>query len=590
MQTIKQRPVQSLKQRPQLIAIAVLVAAVLGILIWWSLTRQVVAREATHLDANGTIETDEVEIGAQRPARLKRYLVAEGQSVKAGQVIAELDTSELNAQLEQAQGAEAAAEARLKELVKGTRSEEVRRATAQVMQARANVDGAQKTLANAQKGYARRTQLRQALDGAVSQRDVARAAVRQAEAAVAGAKSGLGTAGKEFGTLVQLKQARDAARLQLNSARAIQRSARAQLQQLRKGPRSEQVRAAEAQVKQTTAALDAAATERETATTEWERAQKLHAGNALSDQGLEAAKLRHRASQAQYAQAEQAKAQAEERLTELRNGARPEEIEASLAAVQQADAAVEGGEQALENMQQAYDLRLGARGSLDAARTELLVANAQVASARAQLSGAEQAVRTAQTAYNDALQEKQSADAAVQQYQAALAQLEVAEAQLEQFKNGATQEQIEQARAQLRQAQGALRLSQVQKEQSIIRAPRDGVITEHVARVGEIVNPGATVAKLVPLDEAYLTVYVPLTELGKVKIGQRVDVTTETYGDKKVYSGQVSEISDTPEFTPRNVQTKDEREKLVYQVKVTVDNSSRELKPGMPASAKIQLR
>jgi HlyD family secretion protein len=103
------------------------------------------------------------------------------------------------------------------------------------------------------------------------------------------------------------------------------------------------------------------------------------------------------------------------------------------------------------------------------------------------------------------------------------------------------------------------------------------------------VNPGATVAKLVPLDHVYLTLYVPLTELGKVKIGQRVNVTTDTYPDK-IYKGNVSQISETPEFTPRNVQTRDERVKLVFQVKVTVDNGGRELKPGMPADATLHLR
>jgi HlyD family secretion protein len=413
--------------------------------------------------------------------------------------------------------------------------------------------------------------------------------VRQAESALAGAKSGEHIAEREYGTTIQLKQARDAARQQLDTARATHRSAAAQLQQLLKGARSEQVRAAEAQLKQAVHGVEAAATERENANTELERARKLYAGNALSDQGLKAAETRARAAEAAHAQAEQATAQAEERLAEMRNGARPEEIDAARAAVQQAEAAVQGGESALENMQQAYDLRLGARGSLDASRTELRVANAQLASARAQLAGAELAVRTAQTAYNDALQEKQSADAAVQQYQAALAQLEVAEAQLDLARNGATQEQIEQARGQLRQAKGALELARVHRNQGVIRAPRSGVITDQVALVGETLNPGATVAKLVPLDEAYLTLYVPLTELGKVKRGQRVEVTADTFPGKK-YTGKVTEISESPEFTPRNVQTRDERVKLVFQVRVTIDNRSRELKPGMPADATIQLQ
>ena len=128
-----------------------------------------------------------------------------------------------------------------------------------------------------------------------------------------------------------------------------------------------------------------------------------------------------------------------------------------------------------------------------------------------------------------------------------------------------------------------------QHEQSVIKAPGAGVITRHVAKVGEVVTPGATVAKLVELDRPHLTMYAPEPQLGKVKIGQRVAVTTDTYPGR-VYSGTVYWIADTPEFTPRNVQTPDERIKLVFQVKVAVENARRELKPGMPADARIAFK
>jgi HlyD family secretion protein len=580
---------QILNERRKPLGFILLLAAAIGLGVWWSLPRQVAARDSSRLEYNGTIEADEVEIGAQRPARLVKYLVEEGQSVKAGQAIATLDTSELEAQFEQAQGAAATADARLKELLRGARSEELRRAEAQVAQARSNVEGARRTLANAQKGYARRTPRRQALDAAVAQRDVAAAAVRQAEAALGGAKSGLGTTAREFGTTLQLRQSRDAARQQYETAQATYRSAKAQLQQLLNGARGEQVRASEAQVGQAAAALDAADKESTNAKNDLTRSEKLYKGHALSDQQLEAAQVRARTARARLDQAKQAKIQADERLAELKNGARPEEIDAARAAVDQAQAAVEGGRRTLDNMQQALDLRLGAQGQLDVAKTQRQVAEAQLASARAALQGAELAVHTTRTAHDDALDEKQGADTALQQYQFATAQLRVAETQLEQLRNGATSEQINQARGQAVQARGVLNLARVQKEQSVIRAPRAGVVTKHVAQVGETLTPGATVAKLVPLEDAYVTLYVPLTDLGRVKLGQKVEVTTETFKDKK-YPGHVVEISDTPEFTPRNVQTLDEREKLVYQVKVAVNNKDRELKPGMPASATIQLQ
>ncbi|MBI3910356.1 MAG: HlyD family efflux transporter periplasmic adaptor subunit, partial [Armatimonadetes bacterium] len=242
---------------------------------------------------------------------------------------------------------------------------------------------------------------------------------------------------------------------------------------------------------------------------------------------------------------------------------------------------------ALENAQQAYELRLGARAQLEGARTQREVARAQTASSRAARAGADLAVRNARTAYTDALQEKQSTDTALQQYGAALGQLDAAAAQLDLLRNGATREQIAQVRGQVRQARGALDLARVQLEQSVIRAPVDGVLTEHVAEVGEVVTPGATVARVVQLDNVYLTLYVPEPEIEKVKLGQRADVLSDA---GKVYRGHVTLISDTPEFTPRNVQTRDERVKLVFQVKVDVENPRRELKPGLPVDAVIYLR
>lgn len=590
MDTLKKPtpPVQIPKERRPLVLVLALVA-VLALGAYWFQARQVAAREATQLQANGTIEADEVEIGAQRPARLAKYLVAEGESVKAGQVVAVLDTSELDAQLEQARGAAALANARLAELLRGTRSEQVRRAEAQVAQAQAAVEGARRTMENSKKGYSRRTQLRQTLDAAVAQRDVARASLRSAEASLAGAGTSFHTAQEGYQTTVELRQSRDLARQQLEAAQAVYRSADAQLRQLLKGTRSEQLRQAEAGAGQAAANVVAASRDRDNALSDLARARTLHAGNALSDQLLESAETRADTARARYDLAVQAKAQSDERLLELRNGARPEEIDTARAAVQQARASVEGGQRALQNAQQALTLRLGARGQVEGAQTQRLVANATLASARSALAGAELTVQNARTAYNDALQEKQSADAALQQYETAKGQLQAAQAQLDELKHGATREQIEQARGQYIQARGALALARAQKNQSVIRTPSDGVITKHVARVGEVVNPGATVAKLVPLNQVYLTVYVPDKDMAKVKIGQRVEVKADTYRDK-VYPGHVTWISDTAEFTPRNVQTQDERVKLVFEVKVTVDNAHGELKPGMPADAVLYLQ
>lgn len=573
--------------RKRLVAVAAVLTLV-GVGLWWH-ARADADKDPSRIAANGTVEADETELGAQRAARLVRYNVEEGQSVKKGQVVAVLDTSELSAQLQQAEGSAGLAAARLAELQRGSRAEEIQRAAAQLAQARANVGGAQRTVANAKKGYTRRTTLREGLDAAETQRKVALAAVQQAESAQAGAEEALKTAQQEHDTSIQLRTARDAARQQLEAGQALAANATAKLQELLNGTRPEQLRQAEAQVGQATAAVASAREEMNNAASDLTRAKELHAGRAISDQQLDTVQTRADKSKAALAQAEQSRSQAEQRLSELRSGARKEEIDAAQAALAQAQANVEGGRKALENAQQAYELRLGAQAQLVTARTQRLVTQAQVASAKSNLSGAELAVRNARTAFGDALQEKQGVDTALQQYEAGIAQLQAADAQLAELKNGATPEQLEQARAQVKQARGALQLAKVQYEQSVIKAPRDGVITKHVALVGEVVTVGATVAKLVPLDEVYLTLYVPLPQLGKVKLGQAVDVTADTFPGR-AYHGTVYLISDTPEFTPRNVQTQDERVKLVFQVKVRVQNANRDLKPGMPADAHIALR
>src|SRR5262245_60166907 len=131
--------------------IVVVVAALIGGGVWWR-NHQLAALAATQIRANGTIEADEVEVASQRAARLARYDVGEGQPVKKGQVIAVLDTSELGAVLAQTQGAADAAKAGLDDLVRGTRPEEKRRAAAQVAQARAGLDGAKRSMANASLG------------------------------------------------------------------------------------------------------------------------------------------------------------------------------------------------------------------------------------------------------------------------------------------------------------------------------------------------------------------------------------------------------------------------------------------------------
>ena len=115
-------------------------------------------------------------------------------------------------------------------------------------------------------------------------------------------------------------------------------------------------------------------------------------------------------------------------------------------------------------------------------------------------------------------------------------------------------------------------------------SPLNGYVIVKSALPGEVVQIGATVFTVIDLNNIWVTAYINETDLGRVKLGQEVYVATDTYPGKK-YKGEVSFISSEAEFTPKFIQTSEERVKLVYRIKVRVDNSSLELKPGMPADA-----
>ena len=123
-------------------------------------------------------------------------------------------------------------------------------------------------------------------------------------------------------------------------------------------------------------------------------------------------------------------------------------------------------------------------------------------------------------------------------------------------------------------------------ERLTLTAPVGGIVVERLVHVGELASPGASLFTLANLDEVTLTVYVPETDLGQVWLGQTVEVTVDAYGD--VFTGQVSHIASQAEFTPKNVQTQEERVHMVFAVKIQLGNADHRLKPGMPADATFQ--
>jgi HlyD family secretion protein len=116
----------------------------------------------------------------------------------------------------------------------------------------------------------------------------------------------------------------------------------------------------------------------------------------------------------------------------------------------------------------------------------------------------------------------------------------------------------------------------------------DGMVLSENVEPGEYVAAGTPVVTIGRLDPLWLRAYIAESDLGRVKLGQAARVTTDTYPGRE-YPGTVTFIAQDAEFTPKNVQTEQERVKLVYRIKITLPNPGHELKPGMPADAVIDL-
>lgn len=173
-------------------------------------------------------------------------------------------------------------------------------------------------------------------------------------------------------------------------------------------------------------------------------------------------------------------------------------------------------------------------------------------------------------------------------YQVDIAKVKEAQERLQLLKKGPRIEVIEQAKARLQQAQVGVELANTRISYATITSPLSGLVLEHHVESGEFVAPGTPVVTVGDLTQVWLRAYVDEADLGKVKLGQKVLLRNDTFPDK-VYEGTVSFISSEAEFTPKNVQTFQERVKLVYRIKVDVNNPHLELKPGMPVDGDVVL-
>jgi HlyD family secretion protein len=171
----------------------------------------------------------------------------------------------------------------------------------------------------------------------------------------------------------------------------------------------------------------------------------------------------------------------------------------------------------------------------------------------------------------------------------AQATLERAQEIYNELLEGTRKEELDVDRSNVHQARENLEMARIRLSYTVLRAPFNGIVLVRQAELGEVVSPGTPIVTLADLDHIWLRVYLPETDLGKVTWGQEVSVRTDTYPGK-VYRGHISVISSDAEFTPKSVQTEQERVTLVYRIKVDVENPNHELKPGMPADAYIKVK
>ena len=148
-------------------------------------------------------------------------------------------------------------------------------------------------------------------------------------------------------------------------------------------------------------------------------------------------------------------------------------------------------------------------------------------------------------------------------------------------KSGHTKADVSAAKAQVDQADVALDMAKVQAGYTTVTSPIDGVVASIAARAGENAVPGSTLAVVSDPASLTITIFVPESQIGQVKIGQQGTLTTDSV--TKTYHVEVVFIATQAEFTPASIETKDQRVKLVYQVKLRISDSDASLKPGMPA-------
>lgn len=241
-----------------------------------------------------------------------------------------------------------------------------------------------------------------------------------------------------------------------------------------------------------------------------------------------------------------------------------------------------------------------ARAAVEAARAELdrveagprpeeiQAAEAALSAALARWDGARRAWEAAAAAAQQAqaagavAESSAGVAAAAAGYRVAEAAAEAARADVDALRTQPTEAELASARSGLEQAEAALEAIESQREALDVRSPITGRVVTRAIEPGELAAPGAKLLRVADLSEVRVVVYLPEDEIGNVATGDAVEVEVDGFPDE-TFDGVVSYIASEAEFTPRNVQTRDQRSNLVFAVEIAMDNPRGRLRAGMPA-------
>lgn len=265
---------------------------------------------------------------------------------------------------------------------------------------------------------------------------------------------------------------------------------------------------------------------------------------------------------------------AESRLKDLLAGSRPQEIQVARAAVAEARAQYDQASKDLDRAQVLYKNEDISTAQFDQAKTRVVAAASVLKQAEQKLSLVEEGPR------------KEDIESARSQLARAKAAVGVAEANRLEVRR--KQEELVTRRAEVERAKAQVAVLDSQIDDTVASAPLDGMVLVKSADLGEVIAAGMKVFTIADMEHPWVRGYITEKQLGKVRIGDAVKLATDSFPGKH-YEGRVSFIASDAEFTPKQIQTPEERVKLVYRIKVEVGNPNLELKVNMPVDGEIAI-